>query len=175
MSALIDNVLDFARGRLGGGLSLSRQPVALTPVLEQVVAELRGIAPDREMLADIDLPERVDCDPTRIGQLVSNLIGNAITHGARDQPIRVHADASGDAMELWVANGGTPIPAEAMDRLFQPFFRGEVRPSQQGLGLGLHIASEIARAHGGTLTVTSEERETRFTFRMPNAAEPPIT
>ena len=169
MSALIDNVLDFARGRLGGGISLSRQPVALTPVLEQVVAELRGIAPDREIVADLDLPEAIDCDATRIGQLLSNLVGNAITHGAQGRPVRVQAAVSGDVMELWVANGGSPIPPEAMDRLFHPFFRGEVRPSQQGLGLGLHIASEIAQAHGGTLTVASDASETRLTFRMPLA------
>jgi sigma-B regulation protein RsbU (phosphoserine phosphatase) len=63
-----------------------------------------------------------------------------------------------------------------MERLFQPFFRGEVRRSQNGLGLGLHIASEIAKAHGGTLTVESSETETRFTFRMPLAgSEPPST
>jgi sigma-B regulation protein RsbU (phosphoserine phosphatase) len=54
-----------------------------------------------------------------------------------------------------------------MERLFQPFFRGEVRPSQQGLGLGLHIASEIAKAHNGSLQVSSDETETRFTLVMP--------
>lgn len=168
MSALIDNVLDFARGRLGGGLSLSRRPdVSLAPLLDQVVAELRVGVPDREILCDVDIAVPVDCDPTRIEQLVSNLIGNAITHGSREEPVRVHAGLSAGALELWVANGGRPIPTEARERLFQPFFRGEVRASQQGLGLGLHIASEIARAHGGTLTVASDEAETRFTFRMP--------
>ena len=61
----------------------------------------------------------------------------------------------------------TPIPPKAMERLFQPFFRGEVRASQHGLGLGLHIASEIAKAHGGAIEVASPAQETRFTFRMP--------
>jgi sigma-B regulation protein RsbU (phosphoserine phosphatase) len=54
-----------------------------------------------------------------------------------------------------------------MKRLFQPFFRGEMRSSLQGLGLGLHIASEIAKAHGGAIEVASTSQETRFTFRMP--------
>ena len=68
---------------------------------------------------------------------------------------------------LWVANAGEPIPDAAMTNLFQPFFRGQVRASLQGLGLGLYIASEIAKAHEGTLTVTSTAEETRFTFLMP--------
>jgi signal transduction histidine kinase len=69
--------------------------------------------------------------------------------------------------ELAVYNSGTPIPPAAMERLFHPFSRGNVRPSQQGLGLGLYIASEIARAHGGRIDVTSSPEETCFTFRMP--------
>ena len=168
MSALIDNVLDFARGRLGGGMSLTRSPdVMLVPILEQVVAELLAGNAGRTIGSNLDLPVPVDCDPTRIGQLVSNLLGNALTHGSADTPVRINAGVADGGLELWVANGGKPIPPEAMERLFQPFFRGEVRPSQQGLGLGLHIASEIAQAHGGTLTVKSDEIETRFTFRMP--------
>ena len=168
MSGLIDNVLDFARGRLGGGVVLNRdasQPLA--PLLLQVVDELRSAHPDRRIEADIRLDDPVDCDRSRIGQLVSNLLGNAVTHGDPQEPIRVAATTNGGLFELSVSNGGQPIPAQAMERLFQPFFRGEVRPSQQGLGLGLHIASEIARAHGGTIDVSSTEAETRFTFRMP--------
>ncbi|EGF90832.1 histidine protein kinase AsgD [Asticcacaulis biprosthecium C19] len=70
-------------------------------------------------------------------------------------------------MNLSVANSGDPIPQAAIARLFQPFTRDEIRPSQQGLGLGLYIASEIARAHGGQLEARSDQNETRFTFRMP--------
>ena len=72
-----------------------------------------------------------------------------------------------DDKEVWVANAGDLIPPEAMERLFTPFSRGEVRPNQQGLGLGLYFAAEIARAHGGTLSVSSTQDETRFTFQMP--------
>jgi sigma-B regulation protein RsbU (phosphoserine phosphatase) len=168
MAGLIDNVLDFARGRLGGGIDLNREPkVDLESVLRQVVSELRIGAHDREIRAEFALGEPVDCDPSRIGQLASNLLGNALTHGDAGAPVRLDAALDVDGLTISVANGGTPIPADTMQRLFQPFFRGELRANQQGLGLGLHIASEIAKAHGGTLTVESSEVETRFTFRMP--------
>jgi sigma-B regulation protein RsbU (phosphoserine phosphatase) len=79
----------------------------------------------------------------------------------------VQASTEGGFLELSVSNAGDPIPPAAMERLFQPFTRGAVRPSQQGLGLGLFIASQVAKAHGGTLYATSSPDETRFTFRMP--------
>ncbi|KQT53568.1 PAS domain-containing sensor histidine kinase [Methylobacterium sp. Leaf456] len=168
MSSLIDNVMDFARGRLGAGIPLDLRPdVMLGPILEQVVTELRIGVPDRAIETAFALPEPIRCDPSRIAQLVSNLLGNALTHGAKGEPVRMRAGVDGATLTISVANGGAPIPEPALARLFQPFFRGEVRPSQQGLGLGLHIASEIAKAHAGTLGVTSTPAETRFTFRMP--------
>jgi sigma-B regulation protein RsbU (phosphoserine phosphatase) len=168
MSDLIDNVLDFARGRLGGGITLNRDANRpLEPVLEQVVDELRTASPRRVIETTFEIMEPVNCDRTRIGQLVSNLIGNALTHGAPDQPVRVGAKSEGGEFTLWVANAGDPIPAAAMEKLFEPFFRGDVRDSRQGLGLGLHIASQIAQAHGGRIDVTSTPDETRFVFAMP--------
>ena len=167
MSSLIDNVLDFARGRLGSGIGLNLESdVHLAGMLVQVVEELRA-GTDREIDADISIMHPVECDPLRLGQLTSNLLGNALTHGAADTPVRLHALTHDGLLEITVANSGKPIPAAALEQLFQPFFRGEVRRSQQGLGLGLYISSEIAKAHGGTLTVQSSERETSFTFRMP--------
>ena len=167
MSGLIDNVLDFARGRLGGGLTINRDVVQLKPVLEQVTDELRLNWPERDITVDFAFADPVDCDRSKIAQLYSNLLGNALTHGAVDQPIHVRAVCDATSFELSVSNAGEPIPAAAMERLFAPFSRGAVRPSQQGLGLGLYIASEIARAHGGRLDVSSTPQETRFTFRMP--------
>ena len=168
MSGLIDNVLDFARGRLGGGITLSRDANRpLEPVLQQVVDELRTTMPDRVIESDFRIEAPVNCDRSRIGQMVSNLLGNALTHGSADTPVKVGASTENGMFELWVANAGEPIPDTAMAHLFLPFFRGQVRASLQGLGLGLHIASEIARAHDGTLTATSTAEETRFTFRMP--------
>jgi signal transduction histidine kinase len=167
IAGLIDDVMDFARGQLGSGLTLElveNEPLA--PILRQVVGELRTSFPDREIEAEIGF-NPIRCDPKRIAQLLSNLLGNALTYGAAHMPIRVRAVTEGAVFELSVANAGEPIPPAAMERLFQPFTRGVGRPSQQGLGLGLFIASEVARAHSGTLTVVSSPEETRFTFRMP--------
>jgi sigma-B regulation protein RsbU (phosphoserine phosphatase) len=169
MAGLIDDVMDFARGRLGSGIDLHRQVAFLEPVLRQVVEELETSQPSRIILCDFALPDPISFDPGRIGQLVSNLLANALTHGDPRRAVALHAATAEGKLELSVANAGEPIPAAAMDRLFQPFFRGEVRASQQGLGLGLHIAAEIARAHDGTLEVRSDARETRFTLRIPLA------
>jgi sigma-B regulation protein RsbU (phosphoserine phosphatase) len=81
--------------------------------------------------------------------------------------VRVTALARDGQFELSVANEGQPIPEAIQTRLFEPYYRGASASGRQGLGLGLFIASEIARAHGGTLTVSSTAAETRFTFRMP--------
>jgi signal transduction histidine kinase len=168
MAELIDNVLDLARGRLGGGIALELNTgVQLEPVLEQVIDELQSAWPERSMETRLDLMESVTCDRARIGQLLSNLVGNAVSHGAADQPIRISALTTNGFFELSVANRGDPIPPSMMERLFQPFFRMEGRHEQRGLGLGLYIASQIARAHRGTLDVVSTPEETRFTFRMP--------
>ncbi|HEX4505592.1 MAG TPA: HAMP domain-containing sensor histidine kinase, partial [Alphaproteobacteria bacterium] len=167
MAGLIDDVMDFARGRLGSGIDLHRTISPLEPVLRHVVEELEASHPSRDFICEFDLPEPLSFDGGRIGQLVSNLLGNALTHGDPKAPVRLGAIAQAGELQVWVANAGPPIPAKAMERLFQPFFRGEVRASQQGLGLGLHIASEIARAHGGSLVVHSDEAETRFTLTMP--------
>ena len=105
-------------------------------------------------------------DPIRIGQLLSNLLGNALTYGSEGEPVTVVVKTE-EQFELAVCNAGKPISEAAMERLFYPFARGEVRPSQQGLGLGLYIASEIAKAHGGTIDVTSTPELTCFTLRMP--------
>jgi signal transduction histidine kinase len=168
MSRLIDNVLDFARGRLGGGLSLQRsssEPVEQT--LRQVLAELQSSNLTRTIDATFDIREPVNCDVQRVGQLFSNLLGNAVMHGSPEVPIEVRVATRDDTFELSVANAGSPISPETMAHLFKPFYRGRVRASLQGLGLGLYIASEIAHAHAGTLDVDSTATETRFTFRMP--------
>ena len=171
MSELINNVLDLAHRRLGGGLPLNRSADGLLePVLEQVIAELRTTRPDRVIDAKFNIRGAVDCDRPRMARLLSNLLGNAIAYGSPHQPVRVRASTDGGVFELSVANAGKPIPAAARELLFQPFTRGAVRPDQQGLGLGLYISSEIAKAHGGTLEMSSTPDETRFTFRMPLSA-----
>ena len=168
MNELIKNVLDFARARLGGGMLLDKKLVSLTPELAHVVDELKIIWPQREITAEFNLNEMVECDPDRVAQLFSNLLANAITHGAQDKPVHVRAFLKDEVFELSVSNSGNPIPEDHIQKLFEPFTREDIRKSQQGLGLGLYIASEISRAHGGELIVSSTHEETRFTFRFKN-------
>lgn len=168
MSGLIDNLMDFARGRLGGGIGLQRvADQRLEPLLAQIINEIKAGHPEREIKMHFDMPHGVEVDPARIGQMFSNLLGNAVTHGAQDVHIVVESVITEGRLILSVANGGQPIPDTAMDRLFQPFHRGDGDKRFQGLGLGLYIASQIAEAHGGTIEAKSNAEETRFTFTMP--------
>ncbi|TXR46367.1 PAS domain-containing sensor histidine kinase [Phyllobacterium endophyticum] len=169
MAALIDDILDFARGRLGGGISLDLHPVLLKPVLLHAVEELRISNPQRQIKTQLDLSAPVLCDPGRLSQLVSNLLANALTHGAHDGLVRLSATQDASGFELIVANTGRPIQPSVLQNLFQPFKREDERASQQGLGLGLYICSQIAQAHGGTLSASSDETETRFTLKLPAA------
>ncbi|MBP0485147.1 GAF domain-containing sensor histidine kinase [Sagittula salina] len=167
MGLLIENLLDQARSRSGRGIVVERMTThGLGPALEQIIAELQPTAPDQEIVAHIDVPEAVDCDVSRVCQLFSNLLANAVTHGASNAPIEVDIKASASDFRLSVANSGARIPDDMMPNLFLPFERSNDRPSREGLGLGLFIASEIAKGHGGTLSVTSDDDRTVFTFEM---------
>jgi signal transduction histidine kinase len=168
MTRLIEDVLDFARGRLGGGIAMNLLPdPGLQAMLEQVVAEMRTGQPGRLIDTEMAITEDVVCDRARVGQLLSNLLGNALSHGDPAGPVRVRAHTRDGGFELSVANQGRPIPPDVLERLFQPFARAALPADRDGLGLGLYIASEIARAHQGSLRVESSPEETRFTFRMP--------
>lgn len=166
---LIDNMLDFASGRLGGGIKLNYENNdSLEDVINQVINELRVVHPDRLILTDLDLNKEIKGDHKRIAQLFSNLLGNAITHGEQGTPIIVSAKTESDHFELCVTNKGNKISSEAKRHLFMPFSRGKVHQGQEGLGLGLYIASEIAKAHNGKLSVDSTDEQTCFTFHIPN-------
>ena len=167
MSKLVDNVMDFARGRLGGGLTLDVALEHLAPTLKQVIDEVRSSYPDCAIESDSRRPNGSgatvhgsdNCSPT-----CSPMRRRTVE---KDKPIEVSATTTGDRFELSVTNAGAAISETAMKNLFKPFHRG--LNAMQGLGLGLYIASEIARAHDGTLDVTSTPERTRFTFRMPIA------
>jgi signal transduction histidine kinase len=169
MSLLIDDVLDFARGRLGGGIGICLDDVHDIDIgLLAVVKELQDGQPNRQIIAEINVTRTVRCDLVRIQQVASNLIGNALTHGALESPVRVSiiADESELILEVW--NEGEPIPPENISKVFEPFWRHSTSGSRQGLGLGLHICSQIVRGHRGKLSVTSTREEgTRFTARLP--------
>jgi signal transduction histidine kinase len=168
MTGLIHDVLDFARSRLGGGLAVTRVlDDDVETMIEEVTTEMRTARPDRTIHSEVAARGPILCDRARIGQLLSNLLANALTHGDPASPVWVRAACSDNTFELSVANEGPQIPPDTVARLFQPFARASSGPDRGGLGLGLYIASEIARSHGGSVVVTSSTEETRFTFRMP--------
>jgi signal transduction histidine kinase len=134
------------------------------------VAELRTAQPERRIDSDIVLTETgVRGQPQDRPAVLQPPVQRPDPRLGRQAPVRVRARTEDGAFELSVANAGEPIPASTLSRLFHPFTRASDRPMQEGLGLGLYIASEIAKAHGGALTVLSDRVETRFTFRMPLA------
>lgn len=169
MEGLIDNLLDFARGRLGEGIQLKKEinNKLLLESVQQVIKEIQAMAPESQLDVNIQLDYEVNCDRERVAQLFSNLLGNAITHGAPDKPIQVEIVSTKNMFSLAVKNQGEKIPQVAMDHLFQPFYRQNLSSHKQGLGLGLYISSEIANAHGGQMNVASTAQETVFTFIMP--------
>jgi len=168
MSELISNIMDFALGKLGEGIAASMErPHDLAGDLEHVISEIQRAHPDREIVVTTSLQQAFACDQRRIGQLLGNLLSNAITHGSHTSPVRVFILSNASHFELAVENVGRPIAEDAIERLFQPFTRGTSTSPKPGLGLGLYIAAEIAKAHGGTLQAISNTAFTRFVFRMP--------
>ncbi|MFJ2479813.1 ATP-binding protein [Pseudomonas sp. NPDC087598] len=169
MGVLIENILDFARGRLGGGIPLQRKLVDdLQDTLLSTLEEIKVSHPKATFIHSLEVPAGIYCDALRISQLLSNLLGNAATHGSTHAPIILKAYAENDEIVISLTNQGTPIPAQLMPLLFEPFSRSEAGQRCEGLGLGLYIASQITTAHNGTLSVTSDaESGTRFVARFP--------
>jgi signal transduction histidine kinase len=169
MARLIDDVMDFARGRLGSGIGVSIDDVDdLAMALRVVVAEVREANPDRLLADDLAISARVRCDRTRVQQLLSNLLGNAVTHGAAEFPVRVRARIEDDELVLSVLNGGNAIAPESLSKVFEPYWRPATSKPGGGLGLGLYICKQIVSAHGGTLEVRSSAQEgTCFVARLP--------
>jgi signal transduction histidine kinase len=171
MGRMIDDMLDLARARLGGGLTVRKDAADVGAVVQRVLPELQGAATDRaiEVREEGDLSGRFDAD--RLAQVVSNLVGNAIEHGQPGTPIAVRLDGSAPGeVRITVANAGVIAPA-LLPSVFDPFRRDERQPGKQdGLGLGLYIAQQIALAHGGSITVDSGEGRTTFTVALPRDA-----
>lgn len=169
MQGLIDNLLDFAKGHLGEGikLKLSNNNKALKKILLHVLNEIKIIDPNFEIQVKFELNEVVSCDHNRIGQLYSNLLGNAIKHGDAKKSIKTDVISENGEFSIRVLNSGDVIPEEKMISLFKPFFSTNSENNKSGLGLGLYISSEIAKAHGGNIKVKSQDDQIRFTFNMP--------
>ncbi len=168
IAAMISDLLDLTRGRLGGGIPVELTTVDLAQVARRAVENIEEVNPTRQIVYSAQGSTVGQWDPGRLGQLIANLVGNAIVHGAPDQPIRVAIEGDGQAVTLSVSNAGPQIPADLLPYIFDPFRRAGGEGSQAGgLGLGLFIAHEIAQAHGGHIAVRSDERSTVFTVTLP--------
>ena len=170
MASLVDDVMDFTRGRMGSGIGLKlRRHDSVHLTLEQVIDEMRGLHPERVINAAIPDLLCLDCDPERLAQLLSNLLANALMHGNAGTPVHIDARQDGGKFVLSVSNEGQNLPPEVIAQLFKPYWRAASRPGSEGLGLGLYIVDQIAQGHGGTIGVRSGANRTAFTFSMPAA------
>jgi signal transduction histidine kinase len=167
MSAMVDDVVDFTRGRMGGGISLNlRHENALEIPFGQVIDELRELHPEREIVAHIQPGISLLCDTARLSQLLSNLLKNAIVHGRPHAPVTVSVTSSDAEFAIAVCNQGDPLSPQEIQQLFKPFWRAQPRAAHEGLGLGLYIVSQVAMSHGGKLDVTSHDGTICFKFSM---------
>ncbi len=176
MELMIRDVLDFARGRLSDGIPVVPSQVDLHRVCVEIVAEMTLAHPARTFSFEAAGDLRGEWDPDRIEQVLSNLVGNAVTHG--EGAIRVTGSDAGDHVVMTVQNQGAAIPAAMISTLFDPFSKAPrdgngTHRASDGLGLGLFIASEIVHAHGGTISVSSVQGDgTTFTTRWPRKVPP---
>jgi signal transduction histidine kinase len=170
MHRMIGQILDVTRARLGDGIKVEADQVCdLSVVVGKILEEVRAAHPGRTVELHVDggpCQARIDCG--RFEQVVSNLLGNAMTHGDPAQPVRVGIAQRGDMVSVTVHNEGPPIAADFLPVLFDPFRRGKPSNGSDGLGLGLFISERIVRAHGGEILVeSSAEGGTRFEAVIP--------
>ena len=142
-----------------------------------MVDEMRAMHPGRTFTLEISGDTEGDWDKPRIGQVFSNLLGNAVQYGFTDLPIGVTIKGESEEILLSVHNDGVPIPSDKLGRIFDSLTRGEIKnsdhPASINLGLGLFITKEIVSAHGGKVGVTSCEKDgTTFTAHFPRSPKP---
>jgi signal transduction histidine kinase len=173
MTQMINDLLDFTRGRLGSGVPVKRVPMDLAAVAAQAVSEMESAHPACDFRIEISGNLEGKWDGARISQMLVNLLGNAVHHGSERTPITVQLRGRDDDVVIRVHNDGPPIPPADLPSLFSPFKRlGAVTPAGDSasshLGLGLYIVQQIVSAHGGTIDVVTEEgKGTAFTVRLP--------
>jgi PAS domain S-box-containing protein len=170
MDGIIRALADYTLVEVGRGIALDARPCDLGSICRGVVEEAKAGNPGREVHCACEGSQEGEWDADRVGQVVANLVGNALKHGAEDRPVRLACREEGEGVVVEVANEGTPIPADFMPRLFEPFRRGPDAGGgrRKGLGLGLFIARQIVLAHGGSIEARSSETSgTAFTVRLP--------
>jgi signal transduction histidine kinase len=173
MGRMIGDLLDYTRTRLGAGMPVTAQPMDLAPLCREVFDEFRAAHSSRLIRFESTGDAAGDWDADRLRQALSNLMGNAVQHGAHDAPIDLKLSGHAKDVTVVIQNGGPPIPPGEVARIFEPLVRGstEGKPKRNrpgSIGLGLYIAREIAKSHGGSLTVTSSaEAGTAFEMRLP--------
>jgi signal transduction histidine kinase len=166
MERMIGDLLDLTRTRLGGSIPLKRRPTDLQQVCEEAMTEIRAGRPDAVLRWQASGDLRGEWDTDRLTQVVSNLVGNAIQHGAG--PITLTGREDRDAVTLGIHNDGPPIPADVLPLLFEPLARGNQESTASGIGLGLFIARAIVSAHGGDIQASSSsDAGTTFTVTLP--------
>lgn len=173
---ILDNLLDLTRARLGSGLSVIKAPMNLAFVARQLVDEMRAMHPKRAFNIEVSGDTDGVWDRPRMGQVFSNLLGNAVQYGFTDRPISVTIKGNSEEVALSVCNEGVPIDPDLIGSIFLALSRGEGecgerQPGSTNLGLGLFITAEIIAAHGGRIDVTSSEKDgTAFTAHLPRSA-----
>lgn len=177
---LIEEVLDFTRAQSDGVMPLQRTPGNLAAHLRKIVQETQVRHPTRTVHLESTGDFEGEWDEGRMGQLLSNLLGNALLYGARDSEVRVRMWADAQQVCFSVHNRGEPIAEAERERIFQPLERGMAqhlageRRQPSGLGLGLYICREIVRSHGGHIELASTRAEgTTFTVSLPRHASEP--
>jgi signal transduction histidine kinase len=166
MASMIDQLHDLARARLGGGIPIEPHEIDFQPIADKVVEELRLAYPERHVTVASGGATTGCWDGVRLGQVLANLIGNALRHGLSSEDVTLAVQGTATTLSFEVHNGGTIAP-ELVPYLFDPFRRGaQVR--SEGLGLGLYIARQIVLAHGGTIESRSTGDEgTTFRVQLP--------
>ncbi|XHF15178.1 GAF domain-containing protein [Archangium gephyra] len=172
MKRMISDLLDFARGRLGGGIPISPRALELTALCREVVEELEAGRPGREVELEVEGDLQGEWDADRLSQLLINLGKNALDYSPEESRVRFSLHGENGFVRLEVHNEGPPIPPERLGSIFEPFRRfseeAQSPTSTSGLGLGLYIVQQIVLAHGGSVSVRSTQEEgTTFTVRLP--------
>jgi signal transduction histidine kinase len=176
MARMIDQLLDLTRSRLGGGIELTPVPTDLGKLTNDIVDELRTQRADARLNVEAKGDLHGEWDSDRLAQVISNLVGNAVNHGAADQTIEIVLDGTRPLVSFSIRNHGKTIPEALRAVLFDPFRRGDRQGNSSktaGLGLGLFITKEIVTKHGGSISVeSSDEKGTTFTFDLPRQTQP---